>query len=245
MPQIKISELPLFTGNTSGSYLVMNNSGETTTYKVSTNTLLDELATTGSNIFVGNQTITGSLTALGSASTFSPSVRISGSNTLGELLITNAGRSANAQILVSSLSTSESSKTTHNSKGTGGESSLLLQHESGSVWFVKEQDSFNMFNSFTSPSGSIYSSFFSIANNPSTTNLAEPQFKRSVGITGSLKVTEALNTKPLYYGTGSVYGNDFQKVPGTPGDIRIFQSDGGLYNLAFFTVSGSNSWASL
>jgi hypothetical protein len=34
MADVKISQLPLFTGNTSGSFLVMNNSGETTTYKV-------------------------------------------------------------------------------------------------------------------------------------------------------------------------------------------------------------------
>jgi hypothetical protein len=71
------------------------------------------------------------------------------------------------------------------------------------------------------------------------------KFKYPVEITGSLKVTEALNTRPLYYGSGSVYSNNFQNVPGTPGDIRIFEGDGGLYNLAFFTVSGSNSWAAL
>lgn len=34
MSNVKISQLPEYTGNTSGSWLVMNNSGETTTYKV-------------------------------------------------------------------------------------------------------------------------------------------------------------------------------------------------------------------
>lgn len=34
MANVKISQLPEYTGNTSGSWLIMNNSGETTTYKV-------------------------------------------------------------------------------------------------------------------------------------------------------------------------------------------------------------------
>lgn len=61
MSNLKISQLPLYTGNTSGSFLVMNNSGETTTYKVNSNTFLNGIATTSSNTFNGNQTITGSL----------------------------------------------------------------------------------------------------------------------------------------------------------------------------------------
>jgi hypothetical protein len=40
MANTKINQLPLYTGNTSGSYLVMNNSGETTTYKVTKETLM-------------------------------------------------------------------------------------------------------------------------------------------------------------------------------------------------------------
>ena len=35
MANTKINQLPLYTGDTTGTYLVMNNSGETTTYKVS------------------------------------------------------------------------------------------------------------------------------------------------------------------------------------------------------------------
>ena len=72
MSNLKISQLPSFTGNTSGSWLVMNNSGETTTYKVQRETLLSgfqpsgNYATTGSNVFRGNQTITGSVNITGS-----------------------------------------------------------------------------------------------------------------------------------------------------------------------------------
>ena len=41
MADILISNLPLFTGETPGSYLVMNNSAETITYKVTRETFMD------------------------------------------------------------------------------------------------------------------------------------------------------------------------------------------------------------
>ena len=41
MADILISNLPLYTGQTTGSYLVMNDSGETTTYKVTRETFMD------------------------------------------------------------------------------------------------------------------------------------------------------------------------------------------------------------
>jgi hypothetical protein len=71
MSNVKISSLPSYTGNTSGSWLVMNNSGETTTFKVQRETLLSgfqpsgNYATTGSNVFRGDQTISGSVLLAG------------------------------------------------------------------------------------------------------------------------------------------------------------------------------------
>ena len=41
MADILISNLPLYTGQTTGSYMVMNDSGETTTYKVTRETFMD------------------------------------------------------------------------------------------------------------------------------------------------------------------------------------------------------------
>ena len=41
MADILISDLPLFTGQTTGSYIVMNDSGQTTTYKVTRETFMD------------------------------------------------------------------------------------------------------------------------------------------------------------------------------------------------------------
>ena len=41
MGNTKINQLPLYTGNTSGAFFIMNNSGETSTYKVTRETLFD------------------------------------------------------------------------------------------------------------------------------------------------------------------------------------------------------------
>ena len=71
MSNLKISQLPEFTGNTSGSYLVMNNSGETTTFKVKKENYIfpynGNASLTGSLNILGNTTITGSLNVSGSA----------------------------------------------------------------------------------------------------------------------------------------------------------------------------------
>jgi hypothetical protein len=60
MSNVKISSLPSYTGNTSGSWLVMNNSGETTTYKIKKENYIFP--------YNGNATITGSLIVSSSVS---------------------------------------------------------------------------------------------------------------------------------------------------------------------------------
>jgi len=60
MPQIKISNLPLYTGNTTGAYLVMNNSGQTTTYKVTKETLIGASGTSGTSGTSGGTGASGS-----------------------------------------------------------------------------------------------------------------------------------------------------------------------------------------
>ena len=87
MGNTRIGDLSTFTGNASGSFLVMNNADNTTTFKITRETLLagatasyavtasyalnggsggtidtGSFATTGSNTFRGNQIISGSLT---------------------------------------------------------------------------------------------------------------------------------------------------------------------------------------
>jgi hypothetical protein len=73
MANLKISQLPEYSGNTSGSYLVMNNSGETTTYKVKKENYIFP--------YDGVATITGSLLLTGSLNVTSGSLRVSGSIT--------------------------------------------------------------------------------------------------------------------------------------------------------------------
>jgi FKBP-type peptidyl-prolyl cis-trans isomerase FkpA len=52
MPNIQINNLPLYTGDTTGTYIILNNSGETTTYKTTKEIFLDEIRT--SNLGLNN-----------------------------------------------------------------------------------------------------------------------------------------------------------------------------------------------
>jgi hypothetical protein len=61
-----LSNYPLYTGDTTGFKIIANDNGETITHTITKETLLSGLATTGSNVFNGNQTITGSLNVSGS-----------------------------------------------------------------------------------------------------------------------------------------------------------------------------------
>jgi hypothetical protein len=61
MSTAALSNYPLYTGDTTGFNIIANDSGETTTYTVTKETLLVGLATTGSNTFKGTQTHSGSI----------------------------------------------------------------------------------------------------------------------------------------------------------------------------------------
>ena len=69
MAQIKISDLPLYTGSTTGVYLVMNNSGETTTYKVSRENIIGASGTSGTSGSSGSSGGTGTSGSNGSSGT--------------------------------------------------------------------------------------------------------------------------------------------------------------------------------
>jgi hypothetical protein len=78
MANTKISELPLFTGNTSGSYLVMNNSGQTTTYKIQKENYV--FPYNGAAVISGSLAVSGSITTTAN-STFNTVVVGRGGNT--------------------------------------------------------------------------------------------------------------------------------------------------------------------
>jgi hypothetical protein len=52
MPNIQINNLPLYTGDTTGTYIIINDSGETTTYKTTKEIFLSEVKT--SNLGLNN-----------------------------------------------------------------------------------------------------------------------------------------------------------------------------------------------
>jgi hypothetical protein len=137
MSNLKISQLPDFTGSTAGSWLIANNAAESETFKIereifligyapstdltalsssiavtdlNQNNTIATLATTGSNTFIGTETISGSVVIQGSGNTalnvnggnslFSGSIIINGSSPSGTkfLFFNNASGSAGAQI---------------------------------------------------------------------------------------------------------------------------------------------------
>ena len=79
----------------------------------------------------------------------------------------------------------------------------------------------------------------------SSWNGGTTEFKYPVEITGSLKTTELLNIKPLYIGSGSIYGNDFNTVPGNIGDVRMMLDDAGYYGIYYYGGISPFGWSPL
>ena len=69
MANTKISALPTFTGDTTGVYLVMDNSGLTETFKVSKETLIGSSGTSGTSGSSGSSGTSGSSGSSGSSGT--------------------------------------------------------------------------------------------------------------------------------------------------------------------------------
>ena len=205
MSNVKISSLPSYTGNTSGSWLVMNNSGETTTYKVQRETLLSgfqpsgNYATTGSNVFRGNQTITGSVNVTGS-------LEVTGSvNFRSNTSTTNYFESGNNSYLFLQNHSTSSKNTSILSSGSlysfvGVRSSpndgLTLQSTSGSG--VR----------FTDSSNNVLQDIFTIDSNISASN-PSVEFKRNVEITGSLNVSGNISATTGAFATSITYYDSF------------------------------------
>jgi hypothetical protein len=91
MAQIKISDLPLYTGSTTGVYLVMNNSGETTTYKVSRENIIGASGTSGTSGSSGSSGTSGSSGSNGSSGTSGTSGSNGSSGSSGDSLFALTG----------------------------------------------------------------------------------------------------------------------------------------------------------
>ena len=98
MAQIKISDLPLYTGSTTGVYLVMNNSGQTTTYKVSRENIIGASGTSGTSGSSGSSGGTGTSGSNGSSGTSGSS----GSNGSSGTSCSNGSSGTSGVILVNS-----------------------------------------------------------------------------------------------------------------------------------------------
>lgn len=91
MANLKINELPLYTGNTAGVSLIMNNSSETTTYKVTKETLNEGLISGSSQVsYTGLSNVPSGIIS-GSAQVISalPSGTVSGSSQISYTGLTN------------------------------------------------------------------------------------------------------------------------------------------------------------
>lgn len=109
MPNRKFKDLPLYTGDTTGTYLILNNSSQTTTHKVTKATLLN-----GNNTFQGDQIVTGSFNVSGST-TFKGVHNLSGSNTIvGNTIMTGTNTIVGNTTISGSIEVSGSSNF-HNS----------------------------------------------------------------------------------------------------------------------------------
>jgi hypothetical protein len=143
MSNRKFKDLPLYTGDTTGTYLILNNSSQTTTHKVTKATFLD-----GNNTFNGNQIVTGSFNVSGST-TFKGTHNLSGSNTIvGNTLMTGTNTIVGNTTISGSIDVSGSSNF-HNSIFivTGS------QYLTGSQWIT---GSLNVYGNVNVVSGSSF-----------------------------------------------------------------------------------------
>jgi hypothetical protein len=130
MSNRKFRDLPLYTGNTSGTYLILNNSSQTTTHKVTVETLFNgfsgtsintgSFATTGSNVFKGNQVISGSL-------------EITGTTTLGGNIVPKTARGATLGTLSNPFADIFVSSGSINIAGIVGQPNTTLSNVSGNI----------------------------------------------------------------------------------------------------------------
>jgi hypothetical protein len=217
MSNLKISQLPSYTGNTSGSWLVMNNSGETTTYKVQRENLLSgfqpsgSYATLGSNRFNGNQTITGSLLVSGSAGEGTTLIS-------GNVIQTNLGLVV-ASVFASTGQVNLFADGTNNdvqirAAGTG---SILLQNR-------------------TTITGSLTVSGSAAGLGNGLNVIGNTLLSGSVIINGS----SAAGTKYLFFSSASGSAGAIIAY-NTSGELSILQSNTGSCRLELGNTSGTNT----
>ena len=207
MSNRKFKDLPLYTGDTTGTYLILNNSSQTTTHKVTKATFLD-----GNNTFNGNQVVTGSFNVSGST-TFKGTHNLSGSNTIvGNTLMTGTNTIVGNTVISGSIDVSGSSNF-HNSIFivTGSQYLTGSQFITGSI---------NMSGSLN-VNGSIYK------NGNKQFNYG--QWYSLENQTGSADTAYSIRFEvPTSDISGMYVGNNGSGFP-----TRIYVQNTGLYNIQF------------
>ena len=136
MSNLKLSQLPEYTGNTSGSYLVMNNSGETTTFKVKKENYI--FPYNGNAAISGSLTTSGSLTVSGSAAGIGNGLNVIGNTQLSGSIIINGSTPSGSKFLYFTTTESSSFSSTGAgiiytpAAGSGGGTLNILPFVSGS-----------------------------------------------------------------------------------------------------------------
>jgi hypothetical protein len=111
----RINELPLYTGDTTGAYFIMNNSGETATFKVTKETILGESQTSGTS---GTSGIDGTSGSNGTSGSSGSSATSGSSGSSG----TSGGTGSNGSSGTSGSNGSSGSNGTSGTAGSGGSS---------------------------------------------------------------------------------------------------------------------------
>ena len=189
MEDILISELPSFTGGTSGTYIVINNSGETETYKVSRENLIgggdvvpkiDNVYTLGNSNFrwksvsIGSGTIYITDTVLGTEAGLTV--------TNGVLLINGANQLQVGQLKFDNNTIISTSGTTDIQIGTTGETANLVLNrntELASGKSLKFGDNTIQTTACVTPTDTSYTSSFA------TTGGTQPTFSGAPLVTAS------------------------------------------------------------
>ena len=241
MSNRKFRDLPLYTGDTSNTYLILNNSSQTTTHKVTKETLLDgyvttgsfngsQYATTGSNVFKGNQVISGSL-------------EITGTTTLGGNIVPKTARGVTLGTLANPFADIFVSSGSINIAGIPGQPNTALSNVSGNILIsaggmqLLGQGSFNAATaSFSYLSGSFrhIGSQFNIGDTVTTGSLQVSGSSIQIGnntLEGNTKLSGSVTITGSLYLTGS----------GGVGFINSHRILTDLDSGSFLTISGNTN----
>lgn len=225
MANLKINELPLFTGNTSGVSLIINDSDETTTYKVTKEKLNEGLISGSSQVLGGSGvwsgsaqlpagTVSGSSQISYSGLTGRPSGIVSGSSQITGLgfattgsNIFNASQTITGSLSISSGSITMPDRPAVRVKGVGGAkvaitpltgSYLNVDYQQGDAWNTST-------GTFTAPIAGLYQVNVVVRTNSNTLGTISQLivFKNNTGgTTGEVQIMVEFGSNTTMNHTG-------------------------------------------